>query len=242
MNARCLRTSDHWLIIGNTQSTDAMSSLHRFRLTIRQQFLSTDFNMRIAVSGSHSLGKSTLVWDWVKRHPSYRREEEPFRALDSEMYDIRFRQESNRLHNGLQMYYNASRVNLYSSINDCVIFDRAPVDYIAYSQYTADKKTTDIDDALVNAMVPRVRETMQRLDLVVFVPMTDRWPVEMEDDGIRPIDAPYRAEVDAIFKQIYREERFAVMPVSNPPKLIELWGSREQRVERLTQVTASCIP
>ena len=95
--------------------------------------------MRIAISGSHSLGKSTLVWDWVKRHPEYTREEEPFRALDSEMYDIRFRQESNRLHNGIQMYYNASRVNLYSSINDCVIFDRAPIDYIAYSQYTADK-------------------------------------------------------------------------------------------------------
>ncbi len=198
--------------------------------------------MRIAISGSHSLGKSTLVWDWVKRHPQYTREEEPFRALDSEMYDIRFRQESNRLHNGIQMYYNASRVNLYSSINDCVIFDRAPVDYIAYSQYTADKETTDIDDAFVAAMVPRVRETLQRLDLLVFIPMTDRWPVELEDDGIRPVDLPYRAEVDAIFKQIYRDERFSVMPEMNRPKLIELWGSRGLRLERLQQAAASCIP
>ncbi len=201
-----------------------------------------DLTMRIAISGSHSLGKSTLVWDWVKQHPQYMREEEPFRALDGEMYDIRFRQESNRLHNGIQMYYNASRVNLYSSINDCVIFDRAPVDYIAYSQYTADKATTDIDDAFVAAMVPRVRETLQRLDLVVFVPMTDRWPVELEDDGIRPVDLPYRAEVDAIFKQIYRDERFSVMPEMNRPKLIELWGSREQRLERLQQAAASCMP
>ena len=198
--------------------------------------------MRIAISGSHSLGKSTLVWDWIKRHPQYTLEEEPFRALDGEMYDIRFRQESNRLHNGIQMYYNASRVNLYSSINDCVIFDRAPVDYIAYSQYTADKKTTDIDDAFVDAMVPRVKETLQRLDLVVFIPMTNRWPVEMEDDGIRPVDLPYRAEVDAIFKQIYRDERFLVMPDKNRPKLIELWGSREQRLDRLQQAAASCLP
>ena len=198
--------------------------------------------MRIAISGSHSLGKSTLVWDWIKRHPQYTREEEPFRALDGEMYDIRFRQESNRLHNGIQMYYNASRVNLYSSINDCVIFDRAPVDYIAYSQYTADKKTTDIDDAFVEAMVPRVKETLQRLDLIVFVPMTDLWPVDMEDDGIRPVDLPYRAEVDAIFKQIYRDERFSVMPDKNRPKLIELWGSREQRLDRLQQAAASSLP
>ena len=77
--------------------------------------------MRIAISGSHSLGKSTLVWDWVRTHSRYTREEEPFRALDGEMYDIRFRQECNRLHNGIQMYYNASRINLYSSARDCVI-------------------------------------------------------------------------------------------------------------------------
>ena len=198
--------------------------------------------MRIAISGSHSLGKSTLVWDWIKRHPQYTREEEPFRALDGEMYDIRFRQESNRLHNGIQMYYNASRVNLYPSINDDVIFDRAPVDYIAYSQYTADKKTTDIDDEFVRAMVPRVRETLQRLDLVVFIPMTDRWPVEMEDDGIRPVDLPYRAEVDAIFKQIYRDERFSVMPEKNRPKLLELWGSREQRLDCLEQTATADLP
>ena len=195
--------------------------------------------MRIAISGSHSLGKSTLVWDWVKHHPQYRREEEPFRALDLEMYDIRFRQESNRLHNGIQMYYNASRVNLYSTISDCVIFDRAPVDYIAYSQYTADKKTTDIDDAFVSAMVPRVKETMQRLDLIAFVPMTDRWPVEMEDDGIRPVDLAYRAEVDAIFKQIYRNDRYSVMPDMHRPKLVELWGSREERIKQLEQAISS---
>ena len=204
--------------------------------------LQLHLNMRIAISGSHSLGKSTLVWDWVKRHPEYTREEEPFRALDSEMYDIRFRQESNRLHNGIQMYYNTSRVNLYTSINDDVIFDRAPVDYIAYSQYTADKKTTDIDDEFVRAMVPRVRETLQRLDLVVFIPMTDRWPVEMEDDGIRPVDLPYRAEVDAIFKQIYRDERFSVMPEKNRPKLLELWGSREQRLDCLEKTATADLP
>ena len=41
------------------------------------------------------------------------REEEPFRALRSEGYEIQFRQECNRLHNGIQMYDNASLVNAY---------------------------------------------------------------------------------------------------------------------------------
>ena len=58
----------------------------------------------------------------------------------------------------------------------------------------------------------------------------------MENDGIRPIDLPYRDEVDSIFKQIYREQRFSVMPINNPPVLIELWGAREDRLNFLKQV------
>jgi hypothetical protein len=55
----------------------------------------------------------------------------------------------------------------------------------------------------------------------------------MEMDGIRPVDHAYRDEVDAIFKQIYREGRFQVLPEKNGPLLVELWGSREQRLDQL---------
>lgn len=71
--------------------------------------------MRIAVSGSHSLGKSTLVDDWVARHPQFTREEEPYRALGLYgPYQILFRDESTRLHNGIQLYYSLSRVHRYA--------------------------------------------------------------------------------------------------------------------------------
>ncbi len=131
--------------------------------------------MRIAVSGAHSQGKSTLVWDWVRRHPHYIREEEPFRVLHAEGYEIEFRQNCNRLHNGIQMYYNASRVKTYGFMSECVIFDRSPVDYIAYSQYTADYATTDIDNAFVEGMAPRVRQTLEnssRWKTMEFAPLT----------------------------------------------------------------------
>jgi hypothetical protein len=55
----------------------------------------------------------------------------------------------------------------------------------------------------------------------------------MEVDGIRPVDHAYRDEVDAIFKQIYREGRFQVLPEKNGPLLVELWGPREQRLDQL---------
>ena len=195
--------------------------------------------MRIAISGSHSLGKSTVVNDWVAAHPEFRREEEPYRALAlNGPYEILFRESSIRLHNGIQLYYNISRVNRYSSAADDVIFDRAPVDYLAYSQYTANRGTTDIDSAFVASLVPAVRESLDHLDILAFVPKSDAWPVEMEADGIRPVDHAYRDEVDAIFKQIYREGRFAVMPAVHPPLMLELVGSRNQRLDQLQQAIA----
>lgn len=191
--------------------------------------------MRIAVSGSHSLGKSTVVNDWVARHPHFAREEEPYRALGLHgPYEILFRDESTRLHNGIQLYYNVSRVNRYATAAEDVIFDRAPVDYLAYSQFTADTGCTDIDDAFVESMVPAVVESLDRLDVLAFVPKSDVWPVEMEADGIRPIDHAYRDAVDTIFKQIYREGRFGVLRGTKCPRLIELVGSRDQRLEQLS--------
>lgn len=192
--------------------------------------------MRIAISGSHSLGKSTVVNDWVARHPRFRREEEPYRALGLHgPYEILFRDASTRLHNGIQMYYNISRIHRYGDSAEDVIFDRAPVDYIAYSQYTANQGRTDIDPAFVESMVPAVRESLDHLDILAFVPKSDAWPVAMEADGIRPVDHGYRDEVDAIFKQIYREGRFQVLPEKKGPRLIELWGPSEQRLNQLQQ-------
>ncbi|MGA0094241.1 MAG: hypothetical protein ACO3J2_08120, partial [Chthoniobacterales bacterium] len=46
-------------------------------------------------------------------------------------------------------------------------------------------------------------------------------------------EEPYRDEVDAIFKQIYREGRFGVLPEKNGPRLVELSGPREQRLDQL---------
>jgi hypothetical protein len=87
-------------------------------------------------------------------------------------------------------------------------------------------------------MVPAVRESLDHLDILAFVPCSEQWPVAMEEDGIRPVDHSYRDAVDAIFKQIYRESRFGVMPGKNAPLLIELWGSREQRLEQLASAIA----
>ena len=90
--------------------------------------------MRIAITGSHALGKSTVVNDRVARCPGFVREEEPYRVLGLHgPYTILFRDASTRLHNGIQLYYSIGRVHRFGTQAHDVIFDRAPVDYLAYS-------------------------------------------------------------------------------------------------------------
>ncbi|MBI2785982.1 MAG: AAA family ATPase [Legionella longbeachae] len=191
--------------------------------------------MRIAVSGTHSVGKSTFVWDFIKAHPEYVREEEPYRVL-RDNYNIKFGKQSTRFCNGLQMYQNISRIKQYPNSESKVIFDRSPIDYIAYSLYTANYHQTDLDQNFVDSLITPVKESLEFIDLLIFISINKHHPVEIEDDGIRPIDKSYRSEVDEFFKKIYFENQYNLLSVKNPPKLFELWGSREERIRKITEL------
>ena len=99
------------------------------------------------------------------------------------------------------MCYSIGCLNRYSTSAEGGIFDRAPVDCIAYYQYTVNQRLTDIDDDFVLSMVSAARESLDRLDILAFVPQSEDWPVAVEDDGIRPVDHSCRDEVDAILSR-----------------------------------------
>ncbi|MGQ3888545.1 AAA family ATPase [Legionella sp. CNM-1927-20] len=191
--------------------------------------------MRIAVSGSHSLGKSTFVQDFVEAYPDYHLEMEPYRAL-RDNYNIKFGKESTRFCNGIQFYYNLSRVKQYHDTSCNVIFDRCPVDYIAYSLYTETYKQTDLDIRFIESLIAPTRESLKFIDLLIFISINEKHLVDIEDDGIRPIDKSYRTEVDNFFKEIYFKHRYQVMPANKAPYFIELWGDRKERVEKVAQI------
>ena len=109
-------------------------------------------------------------------------EEEPYRAL-RDSYPIKFGKDSTRYCNGIQLFYNISRVQQYGSSKSRVVFDRCPVDYIAYSLYTAHHRQTDLDTAFVDSLIRPVREALQFLDMVVFVPVPINTPCTWKPTG-----------------------------------------------------------
>ena len=187
--------------------------------------------MRIAISGSHSLGKSTFVADFLKKHPDYAFEQEPYRAL-LHQHKILFAEDQRRCDINVQLDYCIGRVNSHPAGSN-VIFDRCPVDYIPYADYTAHFGHTDIDQEFVQSLYSKIRASLVNLDLIVFTPISVEHPIELEDDGHRPIHHAYRNWVDAAFKKLYREQLHTIFPPNKQPKLIEIWGDRETRLKKI---------
>lgn len=189
------------------------------------------YYMLIAISGSHSLGKSTMVNDFIEAHPEFIYELEPYRAL-RDKYEIKFAKESTQHCADVQVDYLIERMQSHYK-DDQVIFDRCLVDFLAYCQYTEKFGQTDINSDYLQRLAKRIRENIHYIDLIVFLPITEKHLIQLEDDGIRPIDAEYRRDVDDYFKAIYRDNAFDLFSKPNAPRVVEIWGPREERIKKL---------
>lgn len=120
--------------------------------------------MRIAFSGSHRVGKSTLVELVADALPRYSSVEEPYSLLEEEGYESAEEPSIDDFEAQLERSLEA-----LESDEENVLFDRCPADILAYLLTHADAEAFDIDE-----WSDRVREAVQTLDLIVFVPIEDR--------------------------------------------------------------------
>ncbi|MBJ6764503.1 AAA family ATPase [Myxococcaceae bacterium JPH2] len=119
--------------------------------------------MRIAVSGTHRVGKSTLVDELSELLPTYVTVEEPYAQMEEEGYVF-----------ALPPTVEDFEAQLSRSLSDLseaghdVVFDRCPVDFLGYLLAHEDADAFELESWL-----PRVREALQAIDLVVLVGIED---------------------------------------------------------------------
>ena len=130
--------------------------------------------MRIAFSGTHCTGKSTLLEQVAELLPGHATVEEPYRLLEEEGYEAA---EEPSLED-FEAQLERSLVALEEGRAD-VLFDRCPADLLAYLLAHDDRDAFDLDP-----WRERVSEAMQTLDLIVFVPVEspDRVAVPSHED------------------------------------------------------------
>ncbi len=182
--------------------------------------------MRIAISGTHCMGKSTLIDDFIKHYPNYRSEIEPYYKLQEEKtMELSLSPSLDSLLE--QLDYSIEQLNSYVDEPN-IIFDRCPVDYIAYAMCVTAQDAIDINDSEVSERFPDVKEALNNLDLIVFLPITSEHLVEYSEEN-----PGYRKAADRYFKKIYRDDICDIFPKYNQPRIIEVWGDRLTRIKKL---------
>ena len=132
--------------------------------------------MRIAVSGAHRTGKSTLLAELADALPGHVTVDEPYYLLEEDGYetseDPSLEDFQAQLERSLEVFEEGRRD---------VLFDRSPADILAYLTTHEDGDDFDAEEWL-----DRVRDAMETLDLVVFVPIEERDRIAVSaDEGRR---------------------------------------------------------
>lgn len=179
--------------------------------------------MRLAVSGAHGVGKTTLIDDFVAAHPGYAREEEPYWALAQQ--GVVFADGATIPDLEEQLGASAGLILARADDRD-IVFDRCPVDFIAYLEVTAAGE--GIEWTPSGRLLARIDQAIATLDLLVFVPLT-----RPDEIAVRIERPKLRAKVDQELAAMLREDTLSLFE-SGRPRLVEISGSRTERVDRLT--------
>jgi hypothetical protein len=188
--------------------------------------------MRIAISGSACQGKSTLIDDIIKRWPMYARSAESYRKIIKEE-NIPLNKEV--IEDGQWRILNCLIDDIQkTSKDDYVLFDRCPLDNLVYSLWANSKDSSKVSDEFIKKCIPLIKETMHSLDIIFFTPITKFSPIPKEARETRNIEEEYIKEIDNLFKAIEhsytRTGSSPFFPDEDRPPIIELFGTREERI------------
>src|SRR5215813_6630216 len=124
--------------------------------------------MKIAISGTHCVGKSTLIDAFLSTYPKFNHEPEAYEALQDECGES-FAADPSAEDFHRQLEYNLERIACYQS-DDLVIFERCPVDYLAYLLALADLGRDHEARTILERALSVACQAVQQLDMIVFLP------------------------------------------------------------------------
>lgn len=169
--------------------------------------------MRIAISGAHRVGKTSLAEALAALLPSCELVPEPYHALEEEGHAF-----------GEMPSFDDFMLQLERSIESVTqsgpdaIFDRSPLDIVAYLETHEESAAFDIAE-----WSERVESAMAMLPLLVFVPVEspDRIAVPREERRLR-------AEVDERLADLVMDSRY-----TSGVEVLHVAGSLEARVAQV---------
>lgn len=177
--------------------------------------------MRIAVSGTHRNGKTTLVEAFASAHPDFQVEPEPYEQLLEAGEDFLDHYDPDTF--VMQLEHLVTRLSRRTA-GDRVIFDRSPFDFLAYVIVSEERR---LDSSSVGpALVEMAARGLNHLDLVVWLPLGS-------GSGARARRS-LRGLVDAQLADIIGSDGLGLLSDHESPRILELRGPTSKRLAGLT--------
>jgi hypothetical protein len=170
--------------------------------------------VRIAVSGSHGAGKSTLIAAFLARRPDYAHEPEAFETVGD---DVDVSGDEGPTPEGLRtlLEHTVRTVAAYAP-GARVVHERSPADYLAYAAARREWPRED-RRAFVEAHVPMVRASLAHLDVIVLLPLSPELPA-------RPGEDPrFRRRVDEQLRRAFLDDEHDLL--GDGPPVVALSSS-----------------
>lgn len=189
--------------------------------------------MKIAFSGTQNTGKTTLIPHFLKRWPMYKTPNGSYRDVIVENK----LEHSSKTGQKTQWLILEWMVDLLQKCNsdDKLIFDRCPLDNLAYSFWSYGKGVGDIDTAFMDKTIAIVKESLKYLNIIFWIPYNNSIPIK--DDGLRDTNLTHIQEINNIFESLYDQYQQNLhanvfFPKDDCPAIIKLEGTTiDQRLD-----------
>jgi|LakMenEpi03Aug12_release.lakeMendotaPanAssembly.Ray.scaffolds.fasta_scaffold211628_4 hypothetical protein len=188
--------------------------------------------MRIAFSGAQNTGKSTLVKDFLTVWPQYKTLDTTYRLIIKD---------NGLTHSSKTTVETQTLVRDWmcgelskNKLGDTIVYDRCPLDNLVYTLWAFHRKYDGIDGKFVDESIDKMKESMRKLDIIFYIP-ADKCNFGVVNDAFRDTNIAYRKEIDQLFKMLISEynenyDANVFFPKGDSPAIIELSGTREQRL------------
>jgi hypothetical protein len=187
--------------------------------------------LRLAVSGSHGTGKSTLIAAFLDLRPEYRYEPEAYEALAD---DIAFNSSEGPSPEGLQslLDYTIAAISRHAP-DACVVFERSPVDYLAYAAASRDAWSAPSTREFLAAAAPAVRASLRHLDLIALLPVSEAGPIRARAEE----DQRFRKRVDDRLRRALIDDDHDLFDDRDLPRVVEMSPLPARQIAELMRLT-----
>ena len=190
--------------------------------------------MHIAIIGAHSTGKSTLIEKFLEQWPMYKRPNKSYRDIIKEK-NLNLNKQGDKESQKIILNALVDEVQLASTSDDNhVIFDRCPIDNIAYTLWHYAKETPGFNSEFVMDCKTIAALSLKHVDVIFYIPVRKEIPITPREN--RENDDVFREEIDNIFDSMvasYEKNTGAFFPIEDCPAVIRLDGPPDMRIPQM---------